>query len=111
MIAPTRFRRTDVDAASDVVESCEFAADEWRARVDLSALYHLFVHYGWTDLTYTHISARVPGTADRYLINPYGLLFDEIIASDLVEMDFEGHVVRGRPSYNKAGHVIHSTIL
>lgn len=93
------------------VAPAQVTAAERRARVDLSALYHLFAHYGWTDLTYTHIAARLPGRADRYLINPYGLLFDEITASGLLEVDFDGRVVRGDSSCNQAGHVIHSTLL
>lgn len=100
-----------MDAAAHAVESSELTSDQWQARVDLAALYHLFVHYRWTDLTYTHLSARVPGKPDHYLINPYGLLFDEITASNLIEVDAQGRVVQGQASYNKAGHVIHTTIL
>ncbi|MGH9349998.1 MAG: class II aldolase/adducin family protein [Vicinamibacterales bacterium] len=87
------------------------SAEPWQVRVDLAALYRLFVHYGWTDLTYTHISTRVPGRSDRYLINPYGLLFGEIAASTLVEADFAGTVMNGAFPYNMAGHVIHTTVL
>lgn len=83
----------------------------WQARVDLAALYRLFVHFGWTDLTYTHLSARVPEGSDRYLVNPYGLLFDEITASGLVEVDYAGRVWAGGPAYNRAGHFIHTAVL
>ncbi|MFN3627873.1 MAG: class II aldolase/adducin family protein, partial [Parvibaculum sp.] len=57
---------------------------EWRVRVDLAATYRLVAHYGWSDLIYTHISARVPGPEHHFLINPYGMSFDEITASSLV---------------------------
>lgn len=81
------------------------------ARVDLAALYRLFVRYGWTDLTFTHISARVPGEDGHYLINPYGLMFDEICASNLLKVDFDGNVLAGDHPYNQAGHLIHTAIL
>ena len=85
---------------------------EWRTRVDLAALYRLFVRYGWTDLIYTHISARVPGEPGHYLINPYGPMFDEITASSLVKADFEGNVLDSRDhEYNEAGHLIHTAVL
>ena len=66
-------------------------ADEWVMRVDLAACYRLVDHFGWSDLLGTHISARVPGEEDAFLINPYGLLFDEITASSLVKVDEAGH--------------------
>ena len=68
---------------------------ERQARVDLAAMYRLFHHYGWSDLTYTHLSARLEGEPARYLINPYGLLFDEITASNLVLVDFDVDDVPG----------------
>ena len=81
------------------------------ARVNLAAIYRLFHHYGWSDLTYTHLSARLPGELPSYLINPYGLLFDEIDASSLVAVDFEGRIVAGQHPYNKAGHLLHVAVL
>lgn len=87
------------------------SGDEWDVRVNLAAMYRLFDHFGWTDLTYTHLSARAPGDPPRYVINPYGLLFHEIDASNLVTVDFHGNVIDGRHSYNKAGHVIHRAVL
>lgn len=84
---------------------------EYQARVDLAALYRLFVHYGWTDMIYTHISARVPAEPNHYLINPYGLLFEEINASTLIKVDFAGNVIAGDYPYNEAGHLIHSAVL
>ena len=94
-----------------VVQPRQFSDEEWRVRCDLAACYRAFVKYGWTDLTYTHISARHPARADWYLINPYGLLFDEITASNLIIVNLEGEVVCGEYPYNKAGHAIHSTVL
>ncbi|MDD9822764.1 MAG: class II aldolase/adducin family protein [Gammaproteobacteria bacterium] len=84
---------------------------EWQVRRDLAACYRLFVRYGWTDLIFTHLSARVPGRADQYLINPYGLLFEEITASNLIKVDFDGRVIAGDEPFNDAGHAIHTAIL
>ncbi len=91
--------------------SKEFSAAEWDVRCDLAACYRAFVQFGWTDLIYTHVSARHPTEADQYLINPYGLLFDEITASNLIVVDFDGNVVRGDHPVNEAGHPIHSGVL
>ena len=84
---------------------------EWQVRQDLAACYRAFVHYGWTDLIYTHLSARVPGHDDQYIINPYGLLFQEITASNLIKVDFDGNVLSGDYPFNDAGHAIHTAIL
>jgi ribulose-5-phosphate 4-epimerase/fuculose-1-phosphate aldolase len=84
---------------------------EWQLRCDLAACYRLFVKYGWTDLIFTHLSARVPGCDDQYLINPYGLLFPEVTASNLIKVSFDGEVIAGDYPYNDAGHAIHSSIL
>lgn len=84
---------------------------EWRVRRDLAACYRLFARYGWTDLIFTHLSARVPGCPEQYLINPYGLLFDEVTASSLLKVDFAGNVIAGDYPYNDAGHAIHAAIL
>jgi ribulose-5-phosphate 4-epimerase/fuculose-1-phosphate aldolase len=67
--------------------------DEWQARVDLAACYHLCALQGWDDVIYTHISAAVPGEAGHYLINPFGLRFDEVCASNLVKVDRDGNPV------------------
>jgi ribulose-5-phosphate 4-epimerase/fuculose-1-phosphate aldolase len=85
--------------------------EEWAVRVDLAACYRLVARYGWEDLVFTHISARVPGAEEHFLINPYGLFFDEITASSLVKIDLEGNVI-GQSSFpvNKAGFIIHSAI-
>jgi len=85
--------------------------EEWAVRVDLAACYRLVAHYGWEDLVFTHITARVPGAEDQFLINPYGMFFDEITASSLVKIDLEGNKVEDSPfPVNPAGFVIHSAI-
>ncbi|HUG38114.1 MAG TPA: class II aldolase/adducin family protein [Candidatus Limnocylindrales bacterium] len=87
------------------------SADEWAVRVDLAAAYRLVAHFGWEDLVFTHITARVPGTEDQFLINPYGVFFDEITASSLVKIDLAGRKVEDSPfPVNPAGFVIHSAI-
>jgi len=85
--------------------------EEWAVRVDLAAAYRLVARYGWEDLVFTHISARVPGTEDQFLINPYGLFFDEITASSLVKIDQKGQKLEESPfTVNAAGFIIHSAI-
>jgi ribulose-5-phosphate 4-epimerase/fuculose-1-phosphate aldolase len=85
--------------------------EEWQARVDLAALYRLVALHGWDDLIYTHISARIPGPEHHFLINPYGMLFDEITASSLVKIDLEGNILQETPYFiNPAGFTIHSAI-
>jgi ribulose-5-phosphate 4-epimerase/fuculose-1-phosphate aldolase len=87
------------------------SAEEWQVRVDLAALYRLVALYGWDDLIFTHISARVPGPEHHFLINPYGYFFEEITASSLVKVDLEGNIVEPTPHYiNPAGFTIHSAI-
>lgn len=87
------------------------SAEEWQARVDLAALYRLTAYHGWDDLIFTHISMRVPGPEHHFLINPYGLLFEEITASSLVKVDLEGDIVEDTPyNINPAGFTIHSAI-
>lgn len=85
--------------------------EEWQTRVDLAACYRLVAEFGWSDLIFTHITARVPGTEDQFLINPYGMMFDEITASSLVKIDLDGHKVEDSPfPVNPAGFTIHSAI-
>src|SRR5262245_62344874 len=87
------------------------SAEEWAVRVDLAASYRLVAHFGWEDLVFTHISLRVPGAEDEFLINPYGVFFDEITASSLVKIDLKGQKVDNSPfEVNPAGFVIHSAI-
>jgi ribulose-5-phosphate 4-epimerase/fuculose-1-phosphate aldolase len=98
------------EAASNVRELV--SEEEWQTRVDLAACYRLVHHYGMTDLVYTHLTARVPGPEHHFLINRYGLLFNEITASNLVKIDGEGQIVGGgdQSLINYAGFVIHSAV-
>ncbi|MGQ9896538.1 MAG: class II aldolase/adducin family protein [Acidobacteriota bacterium] len=85
--------------------------EEWQARLDLAALYRLTALYGWDDLVFTHISMRVPGEEEHFLINPYGLLFEEVTASSLVKVDLDGQIVMETPyRINPAGFTIHSAV-
>jgi ribulose-5-phosphate 4-epimerase/fuculose-1-phosphate aldolase len=83
---------------------------EWSTRCELAAVYHVMQHLGWTDLINTHMSARVPGEPNAFLINNYGEMFDEITASSLVKMDMEGNVLSEGGKYNAAGFTIHSGV-
>src|SRR5215813_3165771 len=87
------------------------APEEWAVRVDLAACYRLIAHFGWDDLILTHNSARVPGEPDHILINPMGLMFNEITASNLLKVDLDGNLIEPseyEPIY--AGVVIHGAI-
>lgn len=89
----------------------QVSAEEWQARVDLAACYRLVALFHWDDLIFTHISMRVPGPEHHFLINPYGMLFDEITASSLVKVDLQGNKVMDSPyDINPAGFTIHSAI-
>lgn len=84
---------------------------ERQARVDLAAAYRLVAHYGWDDLIFTHLSARVPGPEHHFLINPYGMMFEEITASSLVKINLQGEIVSPSPYFvNPAGFTIHSAV-
>ncbi|MEM7687346.1 MAG: class II aldolase/adducin family protein, partial [Pseudomonadota bacterium] len=80
-----------MNVQSEIREQCSEV--EWQTRVDLAASYRLVDHFGWSDLLGTHISARVPDEENAFLINPYGLLFDEITASSLVKVDEDGTIL------------------
>ena len=85
--------------------------EEWQTRVDLAACYRLIAMYGWDDLVFTHISARVPGPDEHFLINAYGLFFEEMAASSLVKVDLAGEKVIPSPNFiNPAGFTIHSAV-
>ena len=88
-----------------------FGADEWRARVELAAAYRIFDRLGWTELIYNHISLRVPGPEAHFLINPFGLHYSEVCASNLVKVDLDGKVV-GHSDWpiNPAGFTFHGAI-
>ncbi len=84
---------------------------EWQTRVDLAACYRLVALYGWDDLIYTHISARVPDADNQFLVNRYGLMFEEMTASSLVKVDLAGRVIDDEPdAINPAGFTIHSAV-
>jgi ribulose-5-phosphate 4-epimerase/fuculose-1-phosphate aldolase len=89
----------------------QVSQEEWQVRVDLAACYRLVAYYGWDDLIFTHISARVPGPETHFLINPYGMMFDEITASSLVKIDLRGtKIVESAYDVNPAGFTIHSAV-
>ncbi|WP_447774221.1 class II aldolase/adducin family protein [Variovorax boronicumulans] len=86
---------------------------EWQARVALAACYRLVAHYGMADLIYNHITARIPGREEHLLINAFGMLYEEITASNLITIDIEGQVLRNPNAdygFNAAGYVIHSAV-
>src|SRR5580700_7036124 len=98
-----------IPAVGDSAAHC--SPEERAIRIDLAAAYRLVAHFHWDDLVFTHITARVPGDAHHFLINPYGMLFDEITASSLVKVDAAGNKVAPSPyPINPAGFVIHSAI-
>src|SRR5256714_15147754 len=85
--------------------------EEWAIRVDLAAAYRMIAHYGWDDLIFTHLSARIPGPEHHFLLNPYNLMFEEVTASSLVKVDVDGNPVDPTPFItNPAGFTIHSAI-
>jgi ribulose-5-phosphate 4-epimerase/fuculose-1-phosphate aldolase len=109
MNATTQTSRDAARATDDV--KGRVSAAEWEQRVNLAACYRLVALFGWDDLVFTHISARVPGSEHHFLINPYGHLFEEITASSLVKIDLDGRKVLDSPyQVNPAGFTIHSAI-
>ncbi len=88
------------------------SAEEWQTRVDLAACYRLVASYGWDDLVFTHITAKIPGVENQFLINPYGMMFAEITASSLVKIDLDGNKLDADNPFpvNPAGFTIHSAI-
>lgn len=93
--------------------SQHYSPEEWAVRVDLAAAYRLVHDYGWTDMIYNHLSARVPGPEGHFLLNAFGLAYDEITASSLVTVDLAGNIIHAPdPAYsiNLAGYVIHSAV-
>ena len=89
----------------------QVSTEEWQVRTDLAACYRIIAMNGWDDLIFTHISARVPGADNHFLINPYGMMFEEITASSLVKVDLNGDKVLESPHpVNPAGFVIHSAV-
>lgn len=101
----------DYGTAIAVSPRKDISDQEWRLRVELAAAYRLVDYFGWTELIYGHLTARLPGDKPQFLINPYGLNYDEVTASNLVRIDVDGNIV-GHSDYpvNVAGFVIHSAI-
>jgi len=98
-------------AAAKVSVKNQVSDEEWRLRVNLAACYRLIAMHGWDDLIFTHISARVPGPDDHFLINAYGLMFEEMTASSLVKVNLSGEIVMETPYIiNPAGFTIHSAV-
>ncbi|KRB81473.1 aldolase [Sphingomonas sp. Root710] len=104
--------RSEPGIAAEISVRDQVSAEEWQLRVQLAACYRLFAHFGMTDLIYNHITARVPGTG-HFLINAYGLLYDEVTASNLHKIDLDGNFMLRAPGefgINPAGYIIHSAI-
>ncbi len=89
----------------------EISDSEWQARVELAALHRLYVKFGWTDLIYTHLTARSPDNPDHYLIKPDEFFMDEVTASSLIKVDMDGNLIAGDYEPNEAGHLIHTAVL
>ena len=102
--------RNAYDPSRSVKEQVSEA--EWKARVDLAACYRLMALYDMTEMIANHISSRVPGTEGEFLINPYGMLYEEMTASDMIKIDIDGNVLFNATKFgvNKAGYVIHSAV-
>ncbi len=89
----------------------QVSAEEWQVRQDLAGLYRLVAHHGWDDLLFTHLSARVPGPDEHFLLNPFGMMFEEVTATSLVKVDAEGNKILDTPyDINPAGFTIHSAV-
>ena len=106
MAGMTALESVEIPSLKDKV-----SAEEWAIRVDLAAAYRLIAHYGWDDLIFTHLSARIPGPEHHFLLNPYNLMFEEVTASSLIKVDTDGNPVDPTPFItNPAGFTIHSAI-
>lgn len=114
LIMPDREHDVSTQYSTHFPSLCNVVNEsEWKARCDLAACYRLMDRYGMTDMIYNHITAQIPGKQDRLLINLYGLLYKEITASNLVEIDYDGTVIRKPDTeygINKSGYVIHGCI-
>ena len=99
------------NAAGNVSVKDRVSEEEWQVRVDLAACYRLIAMFGWDDLVFTHISARIPGPDEHFLINAYGLMFEEMTASNLIKVDLQGKIILDTPYFiNPAGFTIHSAV-
>jgi ribulose-5-phosphate 4-epimerase/fuculose-1-phosphate aldolase len=94
--------------ATQLKPRIECSDAEWEARLDLAACYRIFDHLGWSESIYNHISVKVPGEDGAFLINPFGLMYDEVTASNLVKIDIDGNVLAGNYPVNKAGFTQHA---
>src|SRR5678815_4340600 len=107
-------RRSDMSTAQEAtIQNVRerVSTEEWQTRVDLAAAYRLVALFGWDDLIFTHLSARVPGPENHFLINPFGMLFEEVTASSLVKLNLDGEIVMEGPyGINPAGFTIHSAV-
>src|ERR1700740_2904317 len=111
MTAQPRICPAPTDALADLTVASQVAAAEWEARVELAACYRIFDRLGWAELIFNHITVRVPGERDQLLINPFGLTYGEVTASNLVKIDLDGNILS--PSdwpVNEAGLLIHSAV-
>jgi ribulose-5-phosphate 4-epimerase/fuculose-1-phosphate aldolase len=107
---PPVYKETLMNAPQTSIRA-QVSEQEWQLRVDLAAVYRLIAMYGWDDLVFTHVSARIPGPEHHFLINPYGLMFEEITASSLVKIDMDCKPLLPTPyKVNPAGFVIHSAV-
>jgi ribulose-5-phosphate 4-epimerase/fuculose-1-phosphate aldolase len=89
----------------------QFTPEEWKARVELAACYRIFAHLGWTELIYNHITLRLPGPEKHFLINPFGLIYSEVRASNLVKIDLKGNIIGASDwPVNPAGFTVHAAI-
>ncbi|MDH3738348.1 MAG: class II aldolase/adducin family protein, partial [Alphaproteobacteria bacterium] len=105
---------SDIDSEFTPNRPAHISAEEWALRVDLAACYRIFDHFAWNELIYNHITMRVPGpdqTTAHFLINPFGLMYHEVTASNLVKIDLDGTIIGDSDwPVNPAGFVIHSAI-
>ena len=103
----TKVSATDFKSAEGAIKA---SAEEWDVRVELAAMFRLTQLFGWDDTVWNHITARVPGTDHSFLMHRFGLLYEEVTASNLIKVDENGNVLEGPPDVNTAGFVIHSAI-
>jgi len=106
----TTGHRELTDADFSATKAGSMTGAEWEARVDLAAMYRLSAHFGYDDTVWNHITMRVPGTKHDFFLNKFGLLYDEVTASNLIKVDSDGNVLEGPADVNTAGFVIHSAI-
>ncbi len=99
-----------LEKSSTAADSQQISAEEFSVRIDLAAMFRLTAMFGWDDTVWNHITARVPGSSHDFLMHQFGLLYEEVTASNLIKVDEHGNVLQGPPDVNTAGFVIHSAI-